>query len=254
MKIVLLGSGNLAWHLSGAFYEMKNEIIQIYSRNIENATSLAVKYGATAISNAELLSNNADLYIIAVSDNAIEQILKKTDFINKNVVHTAGSVSISVFNGKATNFGVFYPLQTFSKDRAIEFNNIPICIEASNEVFNKFLIELARQISNNVWQINSENRKILHLSAVFACNYVNHLYTIAEKILNEKEIPFSILHELIKETAYKALEMDPINAQTGPARRNDIEVLKKHLDLLSSRPELKKIYELLGRDIYLNYS
>ena len=253
-KIVIIGSGNLATHLSLALFKIGHQITQVYSRQIDNAQALALKFNCKAISNLNDLDEHADLYIIAVSDCAISKIIEKVNFASKKVVHTAGSESLSVFKGNIENYGVFYPLQTFSKIREINFSNVPICIEANNEEFKLFLNKLAKQISNNIWNIDSETRKILHLSGILVNNFVNHLYFLAEDILKEKDIPFKILQELIKETEAKATDIGPEHAQTGPAKRNDLETQKKHLDLLSSKPNLKQIYELISKDIFLKYN
>ncbi len=253
LEIVMIGSGRLATHLSKALLGCGHRIIQVFSRDANNAIVLADHLICGAISNLDFLETNADLYIISVSDQAIEQILERFDFSRKRVVHTAGSVPLSVFNENINDCGVIYPLQTFSKNRELNFEQVPLCIEARNENFNLFLNKLAYQISGNVWQINSETRKMLHLSGIFACNFVNHLYQMAKEIIEEKGIPFEILHQLIQETAQKAIHLGPENAQTGPALRNDIEIQKKHLDLLSSRSEFRHIYEWFSNSIALKY-
>jgi len=254
LKIIMIGAGKLATNLSNVCYRLGHKIIQVYSREMENAVALAIQIESNPINSLKLVDNQADLYIIAVSDSAIDKIFGEIDFSDKMVVHTAGSVPLSVFGSNISNCGVLYPLQTFSKNRILDFNDIPICIEANNEDFKLFLNKLAKQISTKIWNIDSETRKIVHLSAVFANNFVNHAYMLAEEILKEKEIPFDILSELIKETASKAIEMGPTHSQTGPAIRNDIETQKKHLDLLSSKPEIKQFYEWISNSISLKYN
>lgn len=246
----MLGSGNVATHLSFALISAGHKIIQIYSRNIDNAKMLAQKCDAISIDDISLLKNNSDLYIIAISDKAITELISKIDFTNKKVVHTAGSVSFNIFPKRITNFGVFYPFQTFSKKRKMQFSDIPICIEANNTDFEKFLINLANQLSDKVLKINSEQRKHLHLSGVFACNFVNHLYHIAGNFLSENNMDAELLIPLIRETSAKIKQLSPFEAQTGPAVRNDKESIKKHLDLLSSSPEYQQIYKQISDDIY----
>jgi len=246
----MLGSGNVATHLSLALINAGHKIIQIYSRNIENAKVLAQKCDAIPIDDIPLLKNNSDLYIIAISDNAIADLVSKVDFNNKKVVHTAGSVSFNIFPKSITNSGVFYPFQTFSKKRELQFLDIPICIEANNADFEKFLINLANQLSDKVLKINSEQRKYLHLSGVFACNFVNHLYHIAGNLLSENNMDAELLIPLIRETSAKMKQLSPFEAQTGPAVRNDKESINKHLDLLSSSPEYQQIYKLISDDVY----
>jgi len=254
IKIVMIGAGNVAFHLSKALVAANHKILQVYSRTMSSAETLAKQLGVDATCNLQMLDKEADLYIIAVSDKAIAQIVEQLDFSNKSVVHTAGSVAISVFNSEIQNYGVFYPLQSFSKARNVNFNEVPICIEANNLQFDWFLMDLAKQLSESVWSIDSMQRKQLHLSAVFANNFVNHLYFIAKEIISKTNIDFKILHPLIIETAHKLLELDPKSAQTGPALRNDTESLKKHLELLSSTPEYQDIYKIITDDIYLKHN
>jgi len=166
------------------------------------------------------------------------------------VVHTAGSVAQNVFKNYSKNYGVFYPFQTFSKNKEVNFSEIPICIEANNEKFENKLINLAKKLSENVYKMNSEQRKYLHIAGVFANNFTNHMYYIASEILKQKNIDAEIINPLIKETANKLEKLSAYNAQTGPALRNDTESIKKHLNLLSSQPEFMEIYKLISKDIF----
>ncbi len=249
----MIGAGNVATHLSKALLNENHSIKQVYSKTKASAMQLAQKLNSTFTSNIKSIDNEADLYIFSVSDNAISKLAKELQIKDKNVVHTAGSVQLSVLE-EAKNHGVFYPLQTFSKSREVNFKEIPLCIEANNEKFNQSLTTLANQISDSVWQIDSTQRNQLHLSAVFACNFVNHLYALAKKLVNDNKMDFEILHPLIKETATKATIMDPKLAQTGPAVRNDTESLKKHIELLSSYPEIQGLYKHLSDSIKLSNS
>jgi predicted short-subunit dehydrogenase-like oxidoreductase (DUF2520 family) len=252
LKIVLIGSGNVATHFAFALQKKGHEIVQIFSKNKANANVLSIKTNAQATNQLSNLQDNADLYIISVSDKAIAGILSSVDFSTKKVVHTAGSIPLSIFPENIKNAGVFYPFQTFSKDREIDFSQVPLCIEANNPDFEEFLIHLAKQLSTNVQLIDSEKRKYLHLSGVFACNFVNHLYVIAGNILNQQNIDSKIILPLIKETAAKVEKLTPLQAQTGPAVRNDTESLKKHIDLLTSTPEYQEIYKWFSEQIYKN--
>ena len=157
---------------------------------------------------------------------------------------------MNVFENRFENYGVFYPLQTFSKFRDIDFSTVPICIEANNKKLEKILVNLAKYISNSVHLVDSEKRKMLHLSAVFACNFVNHMYSVATEILNQSDIPFDLLKPLIVETMQKAIDFDPQNAQTGPAVRNDQNIMLKHIELLKDNPEFEKIYRFVSESIY----
>ncbi len=250
IKVVLIGSGNVATHFALALQKQGHEIVQIFSKNKANANALSIKTSAQATNQLSDLQDNADLYIISVSDKAIADILSSVDFSTKKVIHTAGSIPLSIFPENIKNAGVFYPFQTFSKDREIDFSQVPLCIEANNSDFEKFLLNLAKQLSTNVQLIDSEKRRYLHLSGVFACNFVNHLYDIAGNILNQQNIDPKIILPLIKETAAKVEKLTPLQAQTGPAVRNDTESLKKHIDLLTSTPEYQEIYKWFSEQIY----
>ncbi|MEN8120110.1 MAG: Rossmann-like and DUF2520 domain-containing protein [Bacteroidota bacterium] len=253
MDIVILGSGNLATNLSAALVKVGHKITQIYSRNIDRAEELSKKYGTIAIDDISLIRNEADLYIIAITDKEIGNLISKVDFEKKNVVHTAGSVPLSIFPKNIEKFGVLYPFQTFSKKRQVDFSDIPICVEANVVEFEEFLFNFARQLSDNVLKMNSQMRKQVHLSGVFACNFVNHLYYVAGNILSKYNIDENIIKPLIRETAEKIMDLPPLLAQTGPALRNDTESIKKHLDLLSSSPEYQQLYKLISDGIYSTY-
>jgi len=253
ITIVIIGAGKLATNLAIALYNSGQKIVQVFSQDLNNAKVLAAQTEGIAIDDLSLMYNDVDLYIISVPDKAIGSILKQADFSEKRVVHTAGSVSLNIFDPLIKNCGVFYPFQTFSKERLLDFKNIPVCIEANNENFETFLNNIASQLSNNILNINSEDRKTIHLSGVFANNFVNYIYSLAKNILEEKGISFEILGELIKETAFKAIDMGPDNSQTGPAIRNDKETQKKHLDLLSSKPEIRQFYKWISEGIEMKY-
>ncbi len=248
MKIVFLGAGNLAYHLSKALQNAGHDIAQVYSRTLKSANELANKLNCKAANDIFNIIETADLYIVAVSDDAIKSIVGKLNISNKNIVHTAGSIPMEVLKS-ANNYGVFYPLQTFSKNSTLDFSEIPICVESNNSEFESSLFELARQISGSVWHISSEERKYLHLAAVFVCNFVNHLYSLSEELVNDKKIDFKILHPLIKETVNKAVTISPKLAQTGPALRNDKKTIEKHTNLLTSQPNSRKIYEIISNSI-----
>ncbi len=248
MKIVFLGAGNLAFHLSLALQNAGHDIVQVYSRTLKSANELANKLNSKATNNVSQITENTDLYIIAVSDDAIQPVIDKLNITNKNIVHTAGSIPMDILQS-ANNYGVFYPLQTFSKNSTLDFAEIPICVESNNETFKKTLLDLAKQISGSVWYISSEERIYLHLAAVFVCNFVNHLYSLTEELIGDKNIDFKILHPLIKETVNKAVAISPKLAQTGPALRNDKKTIEKHTNLLISRPDLGKIYQMISDSI-----
>jgi len=246
-KIVIIGAGNMATHLAEVFFSKGFVISQIYSRTQDNADILANKVAAQAICHISELENDADLYLISVSDNAISDLVARISFEPKLIAHTAGSIQISTLS-KFKNYGVFYPLQTFTKGRVLDFKNIPICIEANNESNKKKLQDFAEKLSDNIQILSSEQRKQCHLAAVIANNFTNHFYTIAKQILDEKNIAFEIIKPLILETAKKVQELSPGEAQTGPAVRNNLQVIDEHKKQLSS-PELEKLYSFVSQSI-----
>ncbi len=248
--IVILGAGNVATHLSIALKKAGLEIKCVYSKTIDAAKKLALKVDSHYTNKIEQIPVEADLYIIAVKDEVIEVVIKHLKLKYGVVVHTAGSISIDVFKEKFENYGVFYPLQTFSKDRETDFSVVPICIEANRKKLEDILLELGKRLSNNVRIVDSNKRKKLHLAAVFACNFANHMYSIATEILKDTDLSFDFLKPLIDETAQKAIDSDPGLAQTGPAVRNDQNVIKEHLRMLKDNPEFEKIYSFVSDSIY----
>ncbi len=248
--IVILGAGNVATHLSIASKQAGFPIKCVYSKTIKAAKELALKVDSQYTDDLRGIPLEADLYIIAVKDEIIELIVDDLKLDYGTVVHTAGSISIDIFKKKFQNYGVFYPLQTFSKSREISFENIPICIEANNELLENKLLSLASNLSKRVYKIDSEKRKSLHLAAVFACNFSNHMFSIAQEIIKHSGISFDLLKPLIKETAQKAIDQEPLNAQTGPAIRNDENVILKHLEMLKDSPDFKKIYRFVSDSIF----
>jgi predicted short-subunit dehydrogenase-like oxidoreductase (DUF2520 family) len=251
-SIVLIGSGNVATRLGKAFRKQGKIIVQVLGRNQNAAKYLAEQIGASAISNPDQLTEDADLYLLAVPDDEISKIAKTLTFRNQLIAHTSGSVGMDVLQIVSSRYGVFYPLQTFSKTRDVDFSDIPVCIEASNVDSYISLNELAGEISNDVRKINSTRRQTIHLAAVFASNFTNYMYRLAEEILENENIPFDIVKPLIRETAKKIEEKPPTDAQTGPAVRKDIKIIEKHLGLLKNDPEKKEIYELLSKLIMEN--
>lgn len=248
MNISIIGSGAVATHLSVALYKAGHKIGSVFSRNITNATALAEKVKAKPTDNIADITES-DIIIIAVSDDSIESVVKQLPNTNAIVVHTSGSVSLDVFNGRIKNYGSFYPLQTFSKEKQVDFLKIPIFIEASDNEIALQLMELGKSISSNVNVIDSKKRAELHLAAVFACNFTNHLYSIADSILKGIDLDISVLKPLIKESVNKLDTLSPLQAQTGPAARSDHKIIDKHLDLLSNDKELQQIYQIFTKRI-----
>ena len=248
ISVIILGNGNVAGHLIKAFKQAQGvDLKQVYARNAAGLTSLPEQVASCSDLN-ELLE--ADIYIIAISDDAIEKFSSKLELKDKLVVHTSGTLPLNSLKSKSQK-GVFYPLQTFSAGKPIDFKKVPICIEASNEMALNKLRRLALTISSEVYPIDSEQRKYMHIAAVFANNFVNHLYKISLDICNEQKIPFKILYPLILETAKKATLVGPNRSQTGPAYRSDFKTIKTELELLEG--DQKKIYNLLTQAIQKNY-
>lgn len=248
IKISIIGSGNVAEHLIKAFAKSeKAEIVQVFSRKKESLTHLI---DSDKIVTDFSVLKEADLYIISISDNAISEVSGRLPFQNKLVVHTSGTTSVKALDSKNRK-GVFYPLQTFSKAKTLDFSVIPICLEAENEADYNTLETVAKSISNVVFPISSEQRKALHVSAVFVNNFTNHLYQIGQKICEEHNVPFEILKPLIFETAEKIKTLTPVEAQTGPAKRNDSATIQAHLNYLTDENQ-KNIYKLLTQSIQSN--
>ncbi|MFK7000397.1 Rossmann-like and DUF2520 domain-containing protein [Flavobacterium oreochromis] len=246
--VVILGSGNVASHLIKAFQLTKEvEVTQVYTRN---NTAEIPNFPTNKIVHTLEELQDADVYILSVTDAAISSLAKKIPFQNKLIIHTSGTVNIQSLP-ETTRKGVFYPLQTFSKNKTISFKEIPICIEAEHYEDYLVLEKIARSISNQVFNINSEQRKSLHVSAVFVCNFVNYLYQIGNEICIENKVPFEILQPLIQETANKIKELRPKDAQTGPAKRKDTVTINEHLHFLQNDTH-KEIYKLLTKSIIDN--
>ncbi|WP_395060682.1 Rossmann-like and DUF2520 domain-containing protein [Flavobacterium sp.] len=248
IRVVIIGSGNVAQHLIKAFAKSDNiDVIKAFSRNKENLENIIDSSKISTDLN-DLI--DADLYIISVSDNAIAEVSHQLNIEKKLVVHTSGSITMTDLNNKNRK-GVFYPLQTFSKSKEVNFNEIPICLEAENNEDYKLLETVAKSISEKIFNINSNQRKALHVSAVFVNNFVNHLYKIGNDICNKNNIPFEILQPLIQETANKISLLSPNDAQTGPAKRNDTQTINSHLQFLTNENQ-KEIYKLLTKSIIDN--
>lgn len=248
MKIVIIGSGNVAYHLAKAFVQNKIEVSQIFGRNTENLKEISEKF-EIPFSTEKL--EDADLYLICVNDSSIAEassFIKKEDCL---VAHTAGSLPKDVLCGRYRK-AVFYPLQTFSKGKDLNYEEIPFFVEAENQNDENNLKNLAEKISKNVMISDYEKRKYIHLTAVFACNFVNHLYARAKEISDSQNIPFQYFLPLIDETTQKVQKIEPKLAQTGPAVRNDERVLELHEKLIHD-DELLKIYKTMNESIRKMY-
>ena len=272
MKIVLIGAGNLATHLGKALHAAGHDMVQVFSRTMQSAETLASLLDAEPLTDIAQVRDDADVYTFSVKDSALVQLVAQlcrheADGLGEDgavnalrkakkgehervFLHTAGSMPMSVFKGMAQHYGVLYPMQTFSKQREVDFSIIPCFVEANDEFAQKQIEGLAREISGRVYQLSSEDRKYLHLSAVFACNFANHCYAISQELLEEHGIPFDVMLPLINETAAKVHEMKPKDAQTGPAVRYDENVIGKQSKLLENHPHFKKVYDSMSKSIH----
>lgn len=252
MTCVILGAGNVAWSLAPALNAAGIRVIQIWSRTPARSEELAAKISGCSVAlMLEDIVPDADLYILAVHDDAIAQIAAALGRRGGLWAHTSGSVDASALVPVTDTYGVLYPLQTFSHGRLTDFSSLPVYIEGSDSDTALRLECIARAISSDVKPADTARRRRLHAAAVFACNFTNHLWAIADRLLRESGADLSVLYPLIEETFRKATSMPPAEAQTGPARRGDIRVMKGHLAALS--PEDAEIYSLLSRSIMKSY-
>ena len=251
MNIVFIGSGNLATQLSLAMKNAGQTILQVFSKTEEHARELAEKIGCRYTADIDGIDEKADVYVISVKDDAISGIADKICHKAENAVfvHTAGSISMDVLKGKAQHYGVLYPMQTFSKSRKVDFKPIPCFLEASDDETLNTIRQLAESVSDNVVLADSTKRKKIHLAAVLACNFTNHCYRLAEKVLQEEQIDFNLFLPLIDETAKKVSVLSPKQAQTGPMMRWDTGVMQMQIDLLGDE-RTKQIYRLMAESIH----
>jgi predicted short-subunit dehydrogenase-like oxidoreductase (DUF2520 family) len=257
LNVTFIGSGNLAWHLAPALDNVDYPVREVYSKNPKHAAALAERlYQAQVRKTLDFSSSTSRIFIIAVSDDAIQEIAQEIVLPDNAVLaHTSGSQPLSALGYAATpNIGVIYPLQTFTKGKKVDFKEIPIFIEAENKETDFMLTSMAKAISKKVLRISSDDRKALHVSAVFASNFTNHMLSIAQQILEEHDLDLEVLNPLIIETMNKALAIGPEDAQTGPAFRGDYEVLDKHLAFLRQDKQLAEIYRLISQHIIDKYN
>jgi predicted short-subunit dehydrogenase-like oxidoreductase (DUF2520 family) len=252
MNIAIVGAGNVAWHLAQALQAAGHSIIIVYSRTKAHSEALAhLLPGSVATQSLDFESITADVIIIAVPDAALASVVKELKIPTGAVVaHTSGSQPASVLESiPGAGYGVFYPLQTFSKQAPVDLLQVPILVEGNTEETTAILQKLAQSISHQVEQVTSEKRRQLHLAAVFACNFTNHLLGISQELLQNADLPLNLLQPLIQETIKKATTHNPYTVQTGPAIRHDQNVIEEHLRLLATQPNFQEIYQLLTRSI-----
>lgn len=248
MQVVIIGSGNVAYHLGFALSFTKHKVVQVIGRNKKQTHIIAnINLSKAAFSFTQI--SDADIYIIAVDDDSISGIVSKLNANDKIVVHTSGATSIDVLKSKFKNCGVLYPLQSINKNFKVSFRTTPFCIEASNKKTERQIIEFTKSLSDKIVRTNSAQRLKLHLAAVLVNNFTNHLYSEAYDLLVKSKLDFKLLLPLIENTIEKIKLSNPNEVQTGPAKRKDIGTIRKHLKLLSKDPGLKKLYSLITSEI-----
>ena len=248
-NIIFIGAGNMAVNLALAVAGKGFKIIQVYNRSETAGRNLSKKVGATYTNDLKKLSQTADLYIVAVSDDSLEQIVEQVSVGDKMIVHTSGPMSMHMLKNASENFGVLYFPQTFSKEHPVSLSGVPACIEANREENEILLKAFARKLTRNIRLVDSSQRKMIHLAAIFANNFTNFMYVIAEDLLKNEKLDFGLLQPLIRKTAANARHKNLFQFQTGPAVREDTEIMKDHLRQLKNHPEYKQVYELISKMI-----
>ncbi|WP_308777444.1 DUF2520 domain-containing protein [uncultured Bacteroides sp.] len=251
-NIVLIGAGNVATHFGVALEKAGYTVKQVYSRTEVSAVRLADRLACPYTVSLADVFPDADVYIVSVKDSALDEVLPELVKRNRDAlyVHTAGSVPMDVWKGLARRYGVLYPMQTFSRERAVDFSTVPFFVEADSADDLELLEQMGQRMGGKVYEATSEQRRYLHIAAVFACNFANHMYAIAGHLLEKNGIPFEVMLPLIDETARKAHVLPPVEGQTGPAQRYDRNVMDRHLAMLADEPQLAEIYRLLSRNIH----
>ncbi len=257
LSVSFIGSGNVAWHLAPALENAGVVVREVFSRDPSHAEALINRlYQAHFHDNLDFSESDSDLFIISVSDNAIGRVASKLELPdNASVVHTSASQPAGILaNAMTDKFGVLYPLQTFTKEKKIDFSKIPVFIESQEPSTLDILRTIARGLTRDVREVDGDTRKAIHMAAVFACNFTNHMLKIAGDICEAHDYDLKILYPLIAETVEKAMQIGPERAQTGPARRHDFQTLDRHLELLSDNEDLSELYRLISQHISDTYS
>lgn len=251
MKVTLIGAGNLATQLGKSLKKAGVIISQVYSRTEDSARTLGELLEAEWLTDIKALRDEADIYIFSVKDSVLCELISEVckGRGDKLFLHTAGSMPMSCFEGKALRYGVFYPMQTFSKTKDVDFERIPVFIEGNSIETEDVIRSLANKLTRRVIRLSSADRKYLHLAAVWTCNFTNYCYTVASDILGEHGIPFDVMLPLINETTEKIQKISPKEAQTGPAVRGDRNVMSKQLELMNGKEDLQELYKMLSKGI-----
>lgn len=256
MTVSFIGSGNVAWHLAPALDNTDFAVREVYSRNRKHAAALADRlYQSEIVSSLDFSASNSRIFIIAVSDDAIEDIVQEIILPPGAILlHTSGSQPLSILAYAPTShIGVFYPLQTFTINQKIDFKEVPIFVESENTETEKVLLTMAKAISKKVYKISAAKRVALHVAAVFASNFTNHMLAIAQEILHDHKLDFELIKPLVVETINKSLMIGPEKAQTGPAKRGDLKILDRHVEFLQEDEAVAEIYKVISQHIVDKY-
>jgi predicted short-subunit dehydrogenase-like oxidoreductase (DUF2520 family) len=256
-SIVIIGSGSVASTLGKALYESGHEILEVASRHLEHAKVLGEKINAKRILNdISKINTFASLYIIAVSDDAISEVINKMPKVNGIVVHTSGTSKSSLLKAKHKNWGIFYPLQSFTAGRKLDYNKIPILITTENKKIADFLTEVASSIGSSVFHLEDSSRIHIHIVAVMINNFTNHLLVLASEYMKSHELPSHLFHSLLLETVHKAIDLGAANSQTGPAKRGDMNTINQHLEIIQEQdiPAVMGIYKMFTKSIMQHHS
>lgn len=247
--IVIIGSGNVAWHLINAFTSQGIRVVQVLARDEKKASGLSRAFAVPYILHPAEIYKTADLYVLAVQDDQIARTADSLGLSGQFLVHTSGFTGLDALEGASSATGVIWPLQTLTSGKRVDYRKIPFLIEASSDELAGELIQFVKLVSPKIIAADSQTRQKIHLAAVIASNLANHLYTISASILDRQGIPFEILGPLIRETADKAARKHPLKSQTGPAARRDLKVIGKHLELLKDEPGFHDIYKMISENI-----
>ncbi len=259
-KVSFIGTGNVCWHLSQILEESGNTICEIYGRNTIKAKQIISGLFDCKVKNdLDFFDSEANIFVLCVSDDAMQEVLDQLILpVNSILVHTSGSVGLDILEkwlvfseNESVSIGVFYPLMTLTKGVEFDAQNLPMCIEANTELAESILVKMAQKFSKTVFIVDSEERKVLHLAAVLANNFVNHLWVLTQKLMDAHDLDMALINPLLLETAQKAIKSQNLAmVQTGPAKRGDSKIIKKHLQMLENEPDIQKVYRVLSESIF----
>ncbi|KAA3646942.1 MAG: DUF2520 domain-containing protein [Bacteroidetes bacterium] len=250
-RVTIIGAGNVGHNFGKAFRQAGYVINEIYSRTQSSALLLSQTLNCDYTTDLKSIKSNTDLIILAINDDALETVINQIKIKDKIIVHSSGSTPLSLFNDKGfKQYGIFYPVQSFSKNETESLENIPICVEGNNDNTENLLYSFAKSVSTKVYAMDSKKRKALHVAAVFANNFTNHMFHIADDLLKQNKISFEIIRPLLEKTAGKLKTETPLGAQTGPAVRNDLKVIESHMEYLKNQKDYQELYGLITANIF----